>query len=159
MCNLNNSLPVCQWKKKYFKQLQNIFNQLKFKSCFMIDWINLRRSNSLVFWPTGRQKYEFEQVRSFWLQCYYVHEVNILNHEWLNNIVCTYKQLCMILSLNCEGIQKKSGGMIKDYFVIMAGLFCKSNSLNPMRFLLARETDTKKLSNFSKFQLFYDRIW
>ena len=38
----------------------------------------------------------------------------------------------------------------------MAGFFCKSNSLNPLRFSWSRETDTKKLSNFAKIQFLND---
>ena len=38
----------------------------------------------------------------------------------------------------------------------MSGFFCKSNSLNPLRFSQARETDTKKLSSFAKIQFLND---
>ena len=38
------------------------------------------------------------------------------------------------------------------------GFFCKNDSLNPLRFSLARETDTKKAEQFFKNLFFYDKI-
>ena len=68
-----------------------IVQQWNCHSCFVFGWNSWRMSKFSLHWISGRLSnecmYYLAQVISSWLKWYYLHDLNIQNHEWLDNIV------------------------------------------------------------------------